>query len=85
MKLRAIQCATGDHLLDHTGHNKYRLQANEHVELTLETQYSAVRVDTDGREVGSYYVPLAKIIRFWPLESVPPQKAAAPTKKAANQ
>lgn len=83
MKLKAIQCAAGDHLLDYTGHSKYRLQANEHVELTLEVQYLAVRVDTDGREVGSYYVPLAKIIRFWP-EPVE-TKATAPVKKAANQ
>lgn len=84
MKLRAIQCAAGDHLLDHSGHNKYRLQANEHVELTLEVQYLAVRVDTDGRDVGSYYVPLGKIIRFWP-EETPKAAPAAPVKKAANQ
>jgi hypothetical protein len=53
-----------------------RLLSASGLTLTLVPDLSAVKVDDS--KTGTYYVPLARILRFYPVD-------AAPVKKAANQ
>lgn len=77
MKIKEITCALGDHFMDANGRKVLRLLSANGLQMDLVPELSAVRVDDP--KTGTYYVPLARILRFYPLEE---PKAV---KKAANQ